>query len=183
MDLARARQLVLVALSTEHEHEAWNALGRLKAMVRQAGRDIHWFASTIGGSSEGSRDDRATAFLTERVNRLEAIVAGLQLDLAQERRTSSALRQELRWAKDRNAVGLSAAYQAAMFNRADGPPGPFGHHSPQQAAAQLLSALRNRLTTKERDFLETVTRWRGEPTEKQMAWLVSLWGRWQPADG
>ena len=47
----------------------------------------------------------------------------------------------------------------------------------------LLSSLRNRLTAKERDFLETVTRWTGAPTEKQMAWLVSLWARWQPADG
>lgn len=182
MDLARARQLVLVALSTEHEHEAWNALGRLKAMVRQAGRDIHWFAGLIGSPS--ASDARATAFLTERVARLEAQMAGLSIDLAQERRTNTRLRQEIRDLQDKGSTGLASAYrQATQASHPDGPPGPFGHHTPQQAAAMLLSSLRNRLTAKERDFLETVTRWTGAPTEKQMAWLVSLWARWQPPIG
>lgn len=44
----------------------------------------------------------------------------------------------------------------------------------QAAAAWLLDNCDPVLSPKERDFLETMTRWVGEPTEKQAAWLSAL---------
>jgi hypothetical protein len=46
-----------------------------------------------------------------------------------------------------------------------------------RAVLRVCHDYRDELSVKERGFIDTLSRWRGQPTERQMAWLSSLYER------
>jgi hypothetical protein len=55
---------------------------------------------------------------------------------------------------------------------------PAGHEevSWQAALACCLDHIPE-LTPRDRDFIKSLARWRGEPSEKQLVWLLDIYGR------
>ncbi len=176
-DLAKPRQLLLVALSSTHAGEAFNALALVKRALAKLGIDIHAFVDGMGGSSA-----RADAHLIERVNRLERSMASLQVELGTARRLIrsqsgriSDLVEENRQLRMQNqARTATQAYAAGMANTSQGSRAKPGH---QQMAAWLLQQREWNDTTEA--FLTDMQTWQ-YPTDKQQAWLDSLWERYGP---
>lgn len=154
MDLARTRQLLLVALSSTSPGETFNAIAAIKTMLTKAGKDIHWLASSLGSTTTAS-DPRI-----DRLNQ-ELMLVSRQRDAAMTE--ANRLRRE-------NMV----LHQQNLDYRASPPGAPSAW---QQQAEQLLEKC-SRLTRKEADFLETITRWKGSPTERQATWLAALWEKY-----
>ena len=79
------------------------------------------------------------------------------------------------------AIGLDWHW---LISRLNAPPGPAAGRSTafagdhQLAARWLLDSRGSALREKDRDFLETMTVWRGAPSEKQAVWLVNLCQRY-----
>lgn len=66
---------------------------------------------------------------------------------------------------------------AALIERAPPLAPPLDDLPPWRAMVQICSARADRLNTKERAFVRSLVRWRGEPTEKQLNWLADLFER------
>jgi hypothetical protein len=160
-DLAKPRQLMLVALSSTHAGEAFNALALVKRALAKLGVDIHAFVDGMGGSS--SRPDYG---LIERVNRLEGHMAALRVELASANRKVARLTEEN--AQLRQAGPISSGSSQGSRARP-------GH---QQMAAWLLS---NGFTWNQTTeaFLIDMQTWQ-YPTDKQQAWLDRLWEQYGP---
>ncbi len=169
-DLAKPRQLLLVALSSTHAGEAFNALALVKRALAKLGVDIHQFVEGMGGTS--ARPDYG---LIERINRLERSVAAMHVSLAEANRKVARLTQENRQLRMQNqARTATQAYAAGMANPSQGSRARPGH---QQMAAWLLQQREWNDTTEA--FLTDMQTWQ-YPTDKQQAWLDSLWERYGP---
>lgn len=155
MDLAKTRQLLLVALSSGHPNEAFNALTAIKTLLTKASKDIHWLTSSLGSPSAPASDPRL-GILQARLDRLEQQHMMLMVDYGQLKRENASLKSQL-------------AFRAP-------PPGATSGLTPQTQARQLLN--NTRLTLKERDFLLRIRDWSGTPTDKQLAWLADLWAKY-----
>ena len=156
MDLARTRQLLLVALSSGHPNESFNALSAIKTLLSKANKDIHWLANTLG-STTGTALDPQLARLNQ-----ELMLVSRQRDAVMAE--ANRLRREIM------LLRTSSTSQAS-------PRGATSAMSPQRQAEQILLKTKH-LTLKERDFLVTITRWTGTPTERQLAWLAALWEKY-----
>ncbi len=176
-DLAKPRQLLLVALSSTHAGEAFNALALVKRALAKLGIDIHAFVDGMGGSSA-----RADAHLIERVNRLERSMAATAVELASTKRALVARNEQISRLVEENhqlrmqnqARTATQAYAAGMANTSQGARARPGH---QQMAAWLLQQREWNDTTEA--FLTDMQTWQ-YPTDKQQAWLDSLWERYGP---
>ncbi len=173
-DLAKPRQLLLVALSSTHAGEAFNALALVKRALAKLGVDIHQFVEGMGGTS--ARPDYG---LIERVNRLEGHMASLRVELASANRALAAKSEQIRHLTDENQMlrtrnHAAHAQAATSSGSSQGSRAKPGH---QQMAAWLLQQREWNDTTEA--FLTDMQTWQ-YPTDKQQAWLDSLWERYGP---
>jgi hypothetical protein len=169
-DLAKPRQLMLVALSSTHAGEAFNALALVKRALAKLGVDIHAFVDGMGGSS--ARPDYG---LIERVNRLEGHMASLRVELASANRALAAKSEQIRHLTDENQMlrTRNHAAHAQATTSAGSSQGSRARPGHQQMAAWLLS---NGFTWNQTTeaFLIDMRTWQ-YPTDKQQAWLDRLW--------
>jgi hypothetical protein len=154
----QAKQLLLVALSSEHPGEAFNALGLVRKAIAKLGLDIHQFVNGMG--SGGAQD----SFLADRLARLEREMMVMRREVSEAERTIARLTREN---SELRQAG-SATGRAADARSGDS---GIGH---QEKARRLLAGLSWNATTE--SFLTDMTTWR-YPTDKQMGWLDSLWER------
>ncbi len=173
-DLAKPRQLLLVALSSTHAGEAFNALALVKRALAKLGVDIHQFVEGMGGTS--ARPDYG---LIERVNRLEGHMASLRVELASANRALAAKSEQIRHLTDENHMlrtrnHTAHAQATTSAGTSQGSRARPGH---QQMAAWLLQQREWNDTTEA--FLTDMQTWQ-YPTDKQQAWLDSLWERYGP---
>ena len=68
---------------------------------------------------------------------------------------------------------------AALVERATPIPPPIDDAElpPWQAIVEVCGNNYRKLSPKERDFIRSLSRWRGEPTERQLVWLQALFER------
>jgi septal ring factor EnvC (AmiA/AmiB activator) len=155
----QAKQLLLVALSSEHPGEAFNALGLVRRAIAKLGLDIHQFVNGIGAAT--GQD----SYLADRLAKLEREMMVMRLEVSAAERTIARLTRE----NSELRQAHSATERAADARSDDS---GIGH---QEKARRLLEALSWNATTE--SFLTDMATWR-YPTDKQMAWLDSLWSRY-----
>jgi hypothetical protein len=153
----QAKQLLLVALSSEHPGEAFNALGLVRRAIAKLGLDIHQFVNGMGSGGDAPH-------LADRLAKLEREMMVMRLEVSAAERTIARLTRE----NSELRQAHSATGRAADARSGDS---GIGH---QEKARRLLEGLSWNATTE--SFLTDMTAWR-YPTDKQMAWLDSLWER------
>jgi hypothetical protein len=88
MDMTRVRQLMLMALSSEHDNEMVNAIRLAKRALAKGGTDIHDFVNGMGGIGSNAQLSALmaqVAALSNRLRYLEAENQRLQRELSQAR--------------------------------------------------------------------------------------------------